>query len=41
MSERATSDRAQRAKRRMSIFTTALITLGVIGLAALAVVMHT
>lgn len=35
------SDRAERAKRRMSMITTGLITLGVLGLAALAVVMHT
>lgn len=35
------SERAERAKRRMSILTTVLITVGVIALGALAVVMHT
>ena len=35
------TDRAERARRRMSIVTTVLISLGIVGLAALAVVLHT
>lgn len=35
------SDRAERARRRMSIVTTVLISLGIVGLAALVVVLHT
>ena len=35
------ANRAERAKRRMSIVTTVLISAGVVGLAILAVVMHT
>jgi len=35
------TDRAERAKRRMSVFTTVLISIGVVGLGIAAVVMHT
>lgn len=35
------SERAERAKRRMSIITTTLIAFGVVALGAIAVVMHT
>ncbi len=35
------ANRAERAKKRMSIITTVLIAIGVIGLAALAVALHT
>jgi hypothetical protein len=35
------TNRAERAKRRMSIVTTVLISVGVVGLAILVVVMHT
>lgn len=35
------TNRAERAKRRMGIVTTVLISVGVVGLAILVVVMHT
>jgi hypothetical protein len=35
------ADRAERAKRRLGIATTVLISIGVVGLGVLAVVMHT
>lgn len=41
MSERPVSERAQRAKRRMSMINTGLLIVGFVGLAVLAVVMHT
>ncbi len=35
------ADRAERARKRMSVVTTVLISIGVVGLGVLAVVMHT
>jgi hypothetical protein len=35
------ANRAERARRRMSVLTTVLISIGVVGLGILAVVMHT